>query len=225
MTYDDDRLQVQVLPELQDISEKEMEDLPKYPPFEKGRVIQGKCHLEYGDEAEYVWCLCTPDLQVGYILHKANVYGKNTEQYRDSNSYLDVKQFIIARRALPDDFDYNHIDVVKWYDTAQGGSIELYNYITGDWFLINRSGTILSVQQQEIHLRVGTPPNPPATGPVAHSSIIMVPDKIHFKSPNIEFHCDDLVLGKHGLQLGGILGLVPSMDNGVPVIPCEGIHV
>ena len=106
---EDDRLQVQVLPELQAIDEAEMEDLPKYPPLIKGTVITGKSHVEDGDAADYVWCVCTPDLQVGYIIGLSNVFGETHTKYTDSYSFWDVKSFLGQRRVLPDTFNYNRI--------------------------------------------------------------------------------------------------------------------
>jgi len=221
----DDRLQVQVLPELQSIPDNEMDDLPKYPPFIKGHVVTGKSHVKYGKEAEFVWVFCTADLQVGYILGKANRFEKSTQRFNDSYSYRDIKSFISARRALPSDFDYEHLDVVHWVSTDKGGMIQCYNYLTGDWVLLNTSGAILTVQQKMIYLRVGTPPFPPKLGPVAFSAITLTPDKIHFKAPNIEFDAIDLILAHNGFSATGILGQVPSADNGVPVIPVRNVHI
>jgi len=219
----DDRLQVQVLPELQGIDDEEMEDLPKYPPWVKGQVITGKSHVVDGDDAEYVWCICTPDLQVGYIVAKANVFGKSTVKYEDSYSYRDVKSFLQQRRALPSDFDYNHIQVVQWVASDRGGMIQCYNYLTGDWVLLNTSGSIITVQQQKIYMRVGTPPNPVTVGAVAHSSITMTPDKIDFHAPTIEFDARNLILAHHGMKAAGCVGNSPSVDNGVPVIPASNV--
>jgi len=221
----DDRLQVQILPELQGIPEDEMDNLPKYPPFQKGNVITGKDHINDGDKAEFVWCVCTPDLQVGYIMCKANIFSVSTEKYPDSYSYSDIKAFCTARRALPNDFDYNHLDIVKWYNTDKGGSLECYNYLTGDWILLNTSGSMIAVLQQQIYLRTGTPPSPQKSGPVSFSAIRLTPDKIHLKSINIELDAQDVILAHHGLYCGGILGVIPSVDNGVPVMPVTKIHV
>jgi hypothetical protein len=221
----DDRLQVQVLPELQNIPDNEMNDLPKYPHMDAGVVVTGKSIVEDGDDAEFVWVMCTPDLQVGYIMSKANVFGKTTQKFEDSYSYRDIRSFLSARRALPRDFDYKHVDVVHWYSTDKGGMIECINYLTGDWVLMNTSGSILTVQQQKIYIRVGTPPSPPSGGPVAFSAITLTPDKMHFKAPNIEFDARDLILAHHGLSATGILGRVPSADNGVPVIPINNVHI
>jgi len=125
----DDRLQVQVMPELNGIDESEMEYLPKYPPFIKGEVVMGRAHVDHGDAADFVWVLCTPDLQVGYVLGIANVFGRSTERYNHSYSHRDVRSFLQQRQALPADFDYNHLRVTHWV-AGEGGSIHLCNYIS-----------------------------------------------------------------------------------------------
>jgi len=218
-----DKLKVQVLPELQDIDDEELEDLPEYPPFIKGTVVTGKSHVNDGKEAEFVWVLCTPDLQVGYVLGKANVFGEPNKKFADSYSYPDIKKYIEQRRAAPDDFSYNNMVVVQWVSTDKGGMIQCYNYLTGDWILLNTSGSVITVQQQRIYMRVGTPADPPSA--VAHSSFTMTPDQIHMKAPNIEVDAQQLVLGKHNLRLAGLIGAAPAADNGVPVIATSNIYV
>ena len=221
----DDRLQLQVMPELNGIDESEMEDLPKYPPFIKGEVITGRTHKDSGDSADYVWVLCTPDLQVGYVLGLANNFGKSTERWNDSYSHRDVRAFLQQRQALPEDFDYAHIKVVWWNASDKGGSIHLYNYMTGDWVLLNTSGSIITVQQKQIYMRVGTPPDPPESGPSAFSAITMTPDKITCKTTTFEIDAHTKIFGKHGAQLAAISGRAPSNDNGVPVFPIPDIAV
>lgn len=221
----DDRLQLQVLPELQNIDDEEMDDLPKYPPFFQGQVITGLSYKEDGDKAEYVWVICTPDLIVGYILGKANIFGESDKKYEYSYNYSSIKSFIQQRKALPDDFDYNHIQIVNWVATDTGGMIQCYNYITGDWVLLNTSGSIITVQQKRIYMRVGSPPDPISAGPVGFSSVEMTPDKFFVKSTTIELDSKMLILGKHGLQLGALAGMAPSNDNGVPVVPIPNILV
>jgi len=201
-----------------------MKNLPEYPMFFQGEVITGLSRKKDGDSAEFVWVFCTPDFQVGYILGKANNFGDSTKKYENSYGYSKVKEFLSARRAVPEDFDYAHIQVVKWIESDKGGMIECYNYLTGDWILLNTSGTILTLQQKRMYLRVGTPPKP--ARPSAFSAITMTADKIHFKSPNIEFDAQDLVLGHHNLLLSGTLSAAPLIGkNGMISQGVSNIHV
>jgi hypothetical protein len=221
----DDRLQLQILPELQGIDDEEMDDLPKYPPFIKGTVITGRSHKEDGDKAEYVWVLCTPDLQLGYVLGKSNVFGEPNKKYPDSYSWKDVKSFLRERRALPDDFDYKHLQVTNWVTSDKGGMINCFNYLTGDWVLLNTSGTILTIQQKKIYLRVGTPA-PGGAFPVAFSAITMTQDKIHVKTPNFELDATDAILGHHGMNaMATVSAGVLVGRNGVSAQSVSNIHM
>jgi hypothetical protein len=209
----DDRLQLQIFPECMGIPDEEMDDLPKYPPFIKGTVITGKSIKEDGDEADSVWVLCTPDLQIGYVLGPSNIFGDPTKKYPDSYSWKDVKSFLRERRALPDDFDYKHIRITNWVATDKGGLVEFYNYLTGDWGIINTSGSIFTLQQKQIYLRVGTPNSSSRS---AFSAITMNADKTHIKTPNFELDADMVILAHHNLKaLGTVSSGVLIGKNGV----------
>jgi hypothetical protein len=228
----DDRIQVQPLPEFMKINEEEMENLPCYPMFRKGEVITGNSikdsKKDDKETSEYVVCLCTRDFSVGYILGKPNVFGSGVkeEKFNDSYSWSDVRTFLAQRQALPEDFEYKNLMVTTFFATDKGGMINCYNRKTGDWVLLNTTGSIITVQQKEIYMRVGSPPNPVSSGPVGFSMIKMTGDKIHFKAPNIEFDYNDLVLGHNGMVLGGLLTQGPVIGrNGVSVNPVSTIHV
>jgi hypothetical protein len=219
----DDRVQVSVYPECMGIEDSEKDFLPKYPPFFKGTVITGKSFKEDGDEAEYVWVLCTPDLQVGYILGMANVFGDPTKKYPDSYSWKDIKSFLRERKALPDDFDYKHIRITNWVASDKGGLIEFFNYLTGDFGIINTSGSIFTLQQKKMYLRVGTPN---ASSRAAFSAITLTADKVHIKTPNFELDADDCVLAHHNLNaLGTASSGVLIGKNGVSANSISNIHL
>lgn len=225
----DDRLQVQPLPEFMGIKDEELENLPIWPMFHKGTMITGDSIKDHSDEtAEFVWCLCTRDFSVGYILGKVNNFGSGIkeEKFPDSYSWKDVKTFLQQRQACPLDFDYKNLIVVTFFASDKGGLINCYNRKTGDWVLLNTTGSVLTVQQKEIYMRVGSPPNPVSSGPVGFSMIRLTGDKIHMKSPNIELECNDLVLGHNSMNLVGTLTQGPIIGrNGVSGIPVPTIHV
>jgi hypothetical protein len=209
----DDRVQLEVMPECMGIEDSEKDHLPKYPPFFKGTVITGKSFKEDGDEADYVWVLCTPDLQIGYILGPANIFGDPTVKYKDSYSWNDIKKFLRERQALPDDFDYKHIRITNWVASDKGGLIEFYNYLTGDSGIINTSGSIITLQQKRIYMRVGTPNKGSRS---AFSAITMTADRVLIKSPNFELDADQVILGHHNLNaLGTATSSVLIGKNGV----------
>jgi hypothetical protein len=103
--------------------------------------------------------------------------------------------------------------------------IEMINHQTGDWVLFNTSGSIVTVQQKKVYIRVGSPPDPPESGPAAHSSISMTADKVLIKTPNFELDAKDVILGHHNLELLGCTGGVVLGKNGVSGITVSSIHV
>jgi hypothetical protein len=222
----DDRLQVLPLA-MEGIEESEMKNLPRYPCWIKGQVITGKSIDKDGKEnADQIWITSTPDFQLGYVVGRCNAFGENTNQkWPYSYNFKSVKDFLHGRSALPKDFDYSHYDVIRMVMTEDGGMIEMCNNRNGDWILLNTSGSIITVQQQKIYIRTGTPPNPPSAGPVGFSAITLTPDKIHMKTPNFEVDAKDTVLGHHNLDLAGITGGIVMGKNGVNVQQISNIHV
>jgi len=221
-----DKLKVQILPEFYGIDEEEMKNLPEYPMFYQGEVITGLSRKVDGDMAESVWVICTPDFQVGYILGKANNFGKLNKNYENSYGYSKVKEYMAARQAVPEEFDYNHVEVIRWVESGQGGLIECYNYLTGDYILLNSSGSIITLQQKRIFIRVGTPNDDKNSDPTAFSAITMTPDEVFIKTPNFVLDANDVTLGKHNLNLLGTLtsGVVIGR-NGISAQSISNIHV
>jgi len=221
----DDRLQVQIFPELQGIPDSEMDDLPKYPAFFKGEVITGKSIKDDGEEAEFVWCMCTPDLQVGYILGKSNIFGDPSKKYVDSYSWSDVRSFIQERNLVIEDFDYKHLHVLNFVISDEGGFINVYNYLTGDYILLNTSGSIFSLQQKQIFMRVGTPASP-KQGRTAFSSITITDNNITLETPNLHLHGDQIKLGKApSLKVLGCPGGVLLGKNGVSASAVSSVSI
>lgn len=228
MGENDDRLQVQPLPEFMGLNSEELENLPIFPMLEKGTMITGDSVVENKEKAEHVIVICNKDFSIGYILCKANQfhYGTKEEKFPSSYNYKSLKEFLINRKVLPDNFEYQNLIITQFFGTDKGGMFQGYNRKTGDWFLVNSSGTVLTVQQKDIFMRVGSPPEKPELGPVGFSMLHLTPDRIFMKSPNIEIDAQDLVLGKHGLKLVGTLSSSPIIGrNGIPAMGIPEIHV
>jgi hypothetical protein len=236
----DDRLRVRILPYMTDIDDDELPNLPCYPPFFKGQVITGISEIDFGKEScDCVWVVATSDFQTGFILGKANAFGANTiQKYPYSYNYAEVKQYLSNRHALPDNFDYDHIiirlktgseDYMKedgsnqiQDEVAAGGMIELYNYLTGDYVLLNTSGTVLCVMQHQIYARVGTPSTENGEGST-FSALTIKADTINLKSQRIFLDGKAVMLGAHNLYVVGMPTRTPTHAEGVPLIPMESI--
>ncbi len=224
----DDRIQVKVLPNFLGMSENEYDNLPKYPPMFKGTYRPYKTIEKDGEKnCDLVWVVCTKDCHVGYVLGPYNGFGAWSDaEYQGSYNWKDIRTFLKRRHALPKEFEYKDIVITVAFETENGGLVQGYNRQTGDWFVLNTTGAILTVQQDKIYARVGSPPDPLSTGPVGFSSFTMTTDKFLIQSPNFELDCKDVVLGKNGLTAGGLLGEVPTIGkNGVSTIPASNIHL
>lgn len=216
----DDRLQVQVLPELAGIPDEEKDNLPKYPPLFAGTYNPV-------DEGSLVLVVCTPDCMQGYILGEPQIFS-DTPKYVQGTAYdyKKIKQYLQQRQACPNDFEYEDIAIVTCTMSDRGGIVEGYNKKTGDWFLMNSAGAVITVQQDKIYFRVGTPPNPISAGPAGFSSIKMTTDTTEIKTPNFVVDAQTLTLGHHGMKLAGMVTETPCIGkNLVPVEAISNISV
>jgi hypothetical protein len=218
----DDRLQVRIMPHLAAVPDNEVENLPCYPSFFKGEVIQGLSEVENGKErADFVGVIATPDLQFGYVLGLMNDMQGVGKKERHINNYNlngkgGLKDFLARRGLLPSSFEYKDIVMTRCVnemdedDQALGGQFELYNKKTGDYFIILSSGTMFTLQTGRACLRVGSP-GQTASQKVPFSKILLEPGKLSFEAPTIEFNYKSLILGKHGKHPLSTLGSYSSI--------------
>ena len=223
----DDRLQVRILPYMMDIPNSELDNLPKYPPFIKGRVIVGNSEVADGkDKADRVYVACTPDFGFGFILGIANEFEGNTKsQFTGSYSYHNLSSFLAQRGAKPSDFDYENIDVeINDQGDGTGGIMEFHNRKTGDFFIVNTSGTFFTVQRDQIIMRVGSPPELPG-GSNIFSQIKMTSTNVEVSTKVFDVSATNIILGHHGTYLLSTNSLVPFFLNGLVLMPIQTIAV
>jgi hypothetical protein len=224
----DDRIQVRPIPEFANVTvQEELDNLPKYPPLRQGEVITGHDEVTDGGGADQVMVMCTRDFSIGYVICKVNTFGAVEEtEYPWSYSYDSVKEYLNARRALPSDFDYNHLDVIRWVTSQNGGGILLMNNRTGDLTYMNSSGTCMTIQQELIYFRVGTPSNPVDAGPTAFSALTMTPDTFSIKTDKFVLDAKDKTFGNHGVDIAAAPSVVPlTGTNGVTMQQVNDIHL
>src|SRR5574344_744064 len=199
----DDRLQLRILPYMIDIPDNELDNLPKFPAFSKSQVINGYTEYNDGkDKADRVYVLCTPDFSYGYVLSLATEFEGNTKsRFSGSYNFKDIKRYLAQRQCLPTDFEYKDIEVVvNSRENKTGGITILYNFRTGDYFIINNTGTIFTIQKDHIYMRVGSPSNPPE-GKTNFSAIDITADEINFTTPTFNVNSPNIILGHHNLYL------------------------
>lgn len=215
MKTGDDRLRVQLVPEQLDVPSNELDDLPVFPMFYRGTYITGKTVKEDGDSADYVWVVCTPDAQVGFILGLANQFEDPNRKYSLSYGYSDIKSFLKERSVDTTDFNYEDLHIIEWFYTkGKGGLLVASNRKTGDFLILNTSGTIFSMQQKKIYMRVGSP-SPGGTGS-GFSSLTITASAFKVQTPSFEVDAQNMTLGRHGMCLAAAPSPAPIIGkNGV----------
>lgn len=211
------------MPDLAGIPENEQDNLPIFQPFFPGTFVTGKSvHKDGKDKADFVWCICTKDFQVGYILGLCSQFYWDNQEKAEAGSirFNSLEDYCRQRKCWPSDFKYQDLIVAKAsQNPSSGGMIEFYNRNTGDWFLINTSGAMITVQRNKIYMRVGSPG-------AAFSSIELSGNSIDFKTNEINFtKCQNINFGHSGMVLGGIPGGTCLGRNGVIVTAVSNIHV
>jgi hypothetical protein len=223
LDQDNNQLKVWPLPDLAGISEDEYDNLPVFQPFHPGTYVSGRTVKKDGKEkADLVWCVCTRDFQTGYILGLCSQFYWDDDQKAKASSvrFDKLANYCRERKCWASDFKYEDLVVVKaTQNPSSGGLIEFYNRNTGDWFLINTTGAMISVQRSKIYLRVGSPGK-------SFSSIDMSGNSIDFKTNEVHFSkCQSITLGHSGMLLATIPGGTCIGRNGVMVNNAPNIHV
>ena len=217
----DDRLQVRILPF--------MVDIPKELDYMWSIDVKIAGYSEVADgkaKASTVLVAATSDFTCGYVLGLANQWEGNLKaKFTGSYNFSAVKKFLTQRGACPASFDYKDIMVeVNIGDSSTGGFLRFYHIRTGDFFMINRSGCIITIQQDKIYMRAGSPPTNPGTK-VNFSQITMTATEIKFDTPLFNVNAKNVILGRHGLYLQGTNSEIATAVDMVSTVPIKNIMV
>lgn len=221
-----DMLRVRPIPDMIGFAE---EDLPMYSSFNPTTIIKGVSEKEAGNisKATQIWIICTDDYRVGWIFSEANQqYAIETKQVDDPWAFNALKTHVMRQHMKTSGVKYNELKVlfsnarmVNQYDTAGiDGSpstavgLDVVNVRTGERWMMLQSGTSISLTQNEICLRVGSPDSSPSFLKIKPSGIEMTSDNIAIWGRNATS------LGKHGMQVAGMLG-APTAIDGSPLVP------
>ena len=218
----DNRLQVRIVPQMADY--QETEDCPKYPPLFKGQVINGFSEVQDGrDKAEFVMVLATEDFTFGYIVCKSNVFDTCAgNSYVDSYAYPILEDYLFKLDLNTNNINYDDFFVQQWVSTDDGGYIEVFNWKTGDKYIVNSSGTCFCVTQDRIYLRSGSPST---SGSSKFSDILITPNKVYIRTDLFEVDAKNVVLGKHNMKLVGTGAITSVQCEGVNLMPIKNINV
>lgn len=230
----DDRLQVRIMPYMADYSDLENDNLPRYPYMFKGQVLT--CFTELNpDKAtgqpDWVFVAATEDFTVGYVMGLANqFYTCNSTPFLDSYGYKKVQNFISSRGLDTNAVNYDEMVIEKWITTSSpndltGGMVEMYNYKTGEKYIILTSGTCFIMQYDKIYMRVGNPSGSKSPTTEAFSQIQIDAHQIEFKTELFNVDAKNVVLGHHGLNIVGTTGSLGVSMEGVDFNPITSITV
>lgn len=222
----DDRLQVRILPYMAAIPDTDLVNLPRYPPFFKGQVIRGFTEKDDGvDKASLVFVIANSDFTFGYVMGLANSFPgpAKDDLFLESYNFSRIKSFLTQRGINTSSFNYKDIVVQTLTNSDQGGLIEMYNFRTGEKFIVNKSGTCIVMNQNKIYLRVGSPAETGSSP--TFSKIEMTPADISMKANLINIDGKMIKLGSHGNFLAGFGGILPVSVDGQIIQPIMNVLV
>lgn len=230
-TQNTDMLQIRIIPDMSNIEDPD-NNLPYYAPFNPTTIIKGVSEKDSGKEskATQVWVLCTNDFKIGWVFSEANdQYEINEKNVRFPWTFNAFKNHILRQHISTSGWKYEELKVmfsnapfVRNYDS--GGtpetavSLDVINVRTGERAIMLQSGTSITIMQKGIKLRAGSPDSSPSIIDITPEKIDMVANTISLWGRN------STSLGKHGMQVPGMLGAPTSVD-GSPIVPLLDISI
>ena len=146
----DDRLQVRVLPQMQNALTLPDSQCPKWSFFFRDEFYTGT-----GAANDYVWVICNDDFSVGYILGVANytTYSSEGTLYKQKSIPSDlitaVKDSIATLRG--ESYSFKNLKVTFWNEN----SVHFIERSTGGSIVAFRNGTLYMMRPNEFAISIG----------------------------------------------------------------------
>lgn len=146
----DDRLQVRVLPQMQNYMTLPDDQCPKWSFFFRDEFYTGT-----GAANDYVWVICNDDFSVGYILGAANytTYSSESTLYKQKSIPSDltkaIKESIATLRG--EQYSFKNLKVTFW----NNDSIHFIERSTGGSIIAFRNGTLYIARPDEFAIVMG----------------------------------------------------------------------
>ena len=146
----DDRLQVRVLPQMQNYMTLPDDQCPKWSFFFRDEFYTGT-----GAANDYVWVICNDDFSVGYILGAANytTYSSESTLYKQKSIPSDltkaIKESIATLRG--EQYSFRNLKVTFW----NNDSIHFIERSTGGSIIAFRNGTLYIARPDEFAIVMG----------------------------------------------------------------------
>lgn len=146
----DDRLQVRVLPQMQNYMTLPDDQCPKWSFFFRDEFYTGT-----GAANDYVWVICNDDFSVGYILGAANytTYSSESTLYKQKSIPSDltkaIKESIATLRG--EQYSFKNLKVTFW----NNDSVHFIERSTGGSIIAFRNGTLYIARPDEFAIVMG----------------------------------------------------------------------
>lgn len=146
----DDRLQVRVLPQMQNYMTLPDDQCPKWSFFFRDEFYTGT-----GAANDYVWVICNDDFSVGYVLGAANytTYSSESTLYKQKSIPSDltkaIKESIATLRG--EQYSFKNLKVTFW----NNDSVHFIERSTGGSIIAFRNGTLYIARPDEFAIVMG----------------------------------------------------------------------
>ena len=223
-TPGDDRLQVRILPYMEDILEPELMNLPWFPSLDNHKVIRGLPEMLVGEEeAGMVLVLANSDFTIGWVVCPLNSFPDSYDKLEYNWEYKEVKELLGKMGITGKNFNYEYLEVNQYYKGVNAGEFpldptetggmyfEITNILNGNKVFLNSNLSCIGLIGNKVMLcsRAGTEDNMP------QSKITIEPGQITLRSRQITLDYDvNLNMGKGGGYVPRIFGpAVPTFTS------------
>lgn len=149
-TEGDDRLQVRVLPQMQNVATLPDDQCPKWSFFFRDEFYTGT-----GAANDYVWVICNDDFSVGYILGVANytTYTSDSTLYKQKSIPSDLRSAIADSIATirGEEYTFSNLKITFWNEN----SVHFIEKSTGGSLVAFRNGTLYMLRPNEFVIVMG----------------------------------------------------------------------
>ena len=149
-TEGDDRLQVRVLPQMQNRATLPDSQCPRWSFFFRDEFYTGT-----GAANDYVWVICNDDFSVGYILGVANytTYTSDSTLYKQKSIPSDLRSAIADSIATirGEEYTFSNLKITFWNEN----SVHFIEKSTGGSLVAFRNGTLYMLRPDEFVIVMG----------------------------------------------------------------------
>lgn len=222
----DNRLQVRIIPYMNNIPDDESDNLPKYPSYFKGEVVRGFTEKNPNPDtgaADVVMVAANVDFTFGYVLGLANNFeGCADETVQAYWNYMGAKnQMTRFRTDAGGAVDYN--DIYVDLTNSSNTYIEFHSVSSGAKWMLDCFGDMIYLGPHTIVLTASSGSDMKTSK--AFSQMRMTANKIEFFSDLIDFKgCDKVILTGRGHQVVTTVQKSSVSCDGMELSPATNVY-